>query len=93
MPLATNQLMEDLKLLNEEELIEINQFVVGRIKHARNMEAQRLKRQLFVGTRVSFDDGRGTVHEGSIGKIMRKFAKVNVNGSTWRVPLHALTKV
>ena len=93
MPLATNQLMEDIKLLNEEELIEINQFVVGRIKHARNMEARRKKRQLFVGTRVSFDDGRGNVHEGSIGKVMRKFAKVNVSGATWRVPLHALTKV
>ena len=93
MILATNQLMANMRFLNEEELIEMNAFIVAQIKKKRNENARKLKRQLFVGTRVSFDDNRGTIHEGNIDKIMRKFARVNVNGSSWRVPLHALTKV
>ena len=29
MPLAINQIMSDIKFLNEDELIELNQFIVG----------------------------------------------------------------
>ncbi len=93
MPLSINQLMEDAKLLNEDELIELNQFIVGRIKHERNIRASRLKRQLFIGTRVSFKDNSNRLVEGKVTKIMRKFAKVNADGATWRVPINLLTKV
>ena len=55
MPLSVNQLMADSKFLNVEELLELNQFVVGRIKHERNEESRRMKRQLFVGSKVSFE--------------------------------------
>ena len=93
MPLAINQLMEDAKLLNEEELIELNQFIVGRIKLERNRASQKMKRQLFVGTKVSFEDG-GKVFHGEVQKVMRKFARIRVEsrGETWRVPLNLLTK-
>ena len=93
MPLAVNELMSDIKFLNEDELIELNQFVVGRIKHERNMEAQRMKRQLFVGTKVSFEDNNGFTAHGKIVKVMRKFAKVDTGPAIWRVPLNLLTKV
>ena len=93
MPLAINQLMEDVKLLNVEELQELNAFVVGRIRHERSDAARRMKRELFIGSRVQFEDGRGNTIQGSIAKIMRKFAKVNSNGDTWRVPIGVLQKV
>ena len=93
MPLAINQLMSDIKFLNEVELIELNQFIVGRIKHERNKASQKMKRQLFVGSKVSFEDNDGVTVQGKIIKVMRKFAKVDVAHCTWRVPLNRLTKV
>ena len=92
MPLAINQLMEDAKFLNEEELIELNQFIVGRIKHQRNEASRRMKRQLFVGTEVSFKNDDGGTVQGKIIKVMRKFAKVDTGANIWRVPLNLLTK-
>lgn len=93
MPLAINQIMSDVKFLNEDELIELNQFIVNRIKHERNKNAQRMKRQLFVGTKVSFRDNDGRMAEGKVVKIMRKFAQVDVGDSVWRVPLNLLNKM
>ncbi len=93
MPLAINQLMADGKFLNEEELIELNQFIVGRIKHQRNEASRRMKRQLFVGTEVSFKNDDGGTVQGKIIKVMRKFAKVDTGPAIWRVPLNLLTKV
>ena len=93
MPLAINQLMEDAKFLDEEELIELNQFIVGRIKHQRNEASRRMKRQLFVGTEVSFKNDDGGTVQGKIIKVMRKFAKVDTGPAIWRVPLNLLTKV
>ena len=93
MPLSTNQLMSDIKFLNEAELIELNQFIVGRIKHERNEASRRMKRQLFVGSKVSFRDNDGRMAEGKIIKIMRKNAKVSTGDTVWRVPLNLLTKL
>ena len=93
MPLSTNQLMSDIKFLNETELIELNQFIVGRIKHERNRASQRMKRQLFVGSKVSFRDNDGRMAEGKITRVMRKFAKVDTGNEIWRVPLNLLTKL
>jgi hypothetical protein len=52
-----------------------------------------MKRQLVVGSRVSFVDNSNRRVEGKVIKIMRKFAKVDVGPVVWRVPLNALTKV
>ncbi len=93
MPLAINQLIEDAKFLNEAELIELNQFIVGRIKHERNEASRRMKRQLFVGTKVSFEDNDGWTTHGKIVKVMRKFAQVDTGANIWRVPLNRLTKL
>jgi len=93
MPLAINQLMSDIKFLNEDELIELNQFIVGRIKHERNQAALKMKRQLFVGSKVSFRDNDGRIAEGKIIKVMRKFAQIDTGNEIWRVPLNLLNKV
>ncbi len=89
--------MQDLKTeitgLSIEELLELNSFVVGRIKHEQNVKARLLKRQLFIGNLVSFEDNDGKEVTGSITKVMRKFAQVQVGRVTWRVPISHLTKV
>jgi hypothetical protein len=93
MPLAINQLMADAKFLNEDELIELNQFIVSRIKHERNEASRRMKRQLFVGSKVSFRDNDGRIAEGKVVKVMRKFAKIDTGDNIWRVPINLLNKV
>ena len=93
MPLSTNQLMSDIKFLNEAELIELNQFIIGRIKHERNNKARTMKRQLFIGSKVSFRDNDGRMAEGKVVKIMRKFAKIDTGDAIWRVPINLLNKV
>ncbi len=90
-------MLQDLKTeiagLTIEQLTELNSFVVGRIKHERNVKARLLKRQLFIGNLVSFEDKDGKEVTGSITKVMRKFAQVQVGRVTWRVPISHLTKV
>jgi hypothetical protein len=78
--------------MNLEEMLALNSFLVGRIKAKRAVEAKRMKRQLFAGTRVSFEDNDGQTLTGLISKVMRKYAQVDVGHCTWRVPLTALTK-
>ena len=78
--------------MNLEEMLVLNKFLVGRIKQERAMVGQKMKRQLFVGSRVSFVDNDNCRVEGRVIKIMRKFAQVDVGPVVWRVPLNALTK-
>ena len=75
------------------DMLKLNKFLVEHIKAKRALEAKRMKRQLFVGTKVSFEDNDGKTVQGRIIKVMRKFARVDVAHCTWRVPLNRLTKV
>lgn len=75
-----------------EELISLNQFIVKQVKFKRSLEAQKMKRQLFVGSTVNFEDNSGVRVTGTVKKVMRKFAKVETSGAIWRVPLSHLTK-
>ena len=90
-------MLQDIKTeitgLSIEQLMELNSFVVGRIKHERNVKARLLKRQLFIGNLVTFEDNDGKEVKGSITKIMRKFAQVQAGRVSWRVPISPLTKV
>ena len=79
--------------MNLEEMMALNSFLVDRIKAKRAVEAKRMKRQLFAGTKVSFEDNNGWTVQGKIIKVMRKFAQVRGPDQTvWRVPLNLLTK-
>ena len=75
-----------------EELISLNKFIVGQVKFQRSLEAQKMKRQLFVGSTVNFEDNDGVRVTGTIKKVMRKFAQVETSGAIWRVPLANLAK-
>ena len=76
-----------------DDMMALNSFLVGRIKAKRAVEAKRMKRQLFVGAKVSFEDNNGWTVQGKIIKVMRKFAQVRGPDQTvWRVPITALTK-
>ena len=79
--------------LTIEDMFELNTFLIGRIKAKQNEEGRRMKRQLFVGSKVSFRDNDDRLVEGEVIKIMRKFAKVDIGPVVWRVPLNRLTKV
>ena len=73
-------------------MLKLNKFLVEHIKAKRALEAKRMKRQLFVGTKVSFEDNDGFTVHGKITKVMRKFAQVDTGPVIWRVPINALTK-
>ena len=75
-----------------EELMFLNNEVVKQIKVQRALAAQKMKRTLFAGTNVSFEDNDGRTVTGKVVKTMRKFAKVDTGNAIWRVPMHALTK-
>ena len=76
-----------------EELLSLNDHVVKQIKLQRALDTQRMKRQLFVGNTVSFEDNAGNQVTGTIKKVMRKYAQIRGPDRTvWRVPLSHLTK-
>ena len=79
--------------LTIDDMMELNTFLVGRIKAERSVQAKRMKRELTIGTVVKFEDGRGNTIQGVVAKVMRKYAKVNDHGSIWRVPIGVLQKV
>ena len=79
--------------LTIDDMLELNKFLVEHIKAKRAVEAKRMKRQLFVGTKVSFKDNDGFTVQGKIIKVMRKFAQVDIGPVIYRVPLNALTKL
>ena len=78
--------------LTIDDMLELNKFLVEHIKAKRALEAKRMKRQLFVGTKVSFEDNDGFTVHGKITKVMRKFAQVDTGPVIWRVPINSLTK-
>tara|TARA_Y100000593_G_C4302162_1_gene333927 strand:- start:1854 stop:2135 length:282 start_codon:yes stop_codon:yes gene_type:complete len=91
MSFSINQQIAAVRLLNIKELCELNEFVVSEIKRKRSLKGLSIKSQLSEGVDVSFKDRHGTTLSGSIVKVMRKFARVQVGNITWRVPMSALT--
>lgn len=90
---GTHNIARNLGSMNIDELLFLNNQVVKQIKTQRTMEAQKMRRQLFVGSAVSFEDNDGNRVMGTIKKVMRKFAQVRGPDRTvWRVPLSHLTK-
>ena len=93
MPLSVNELMQDSKMLNLEEMLELNSFLVSQIKKEKKRQARQNKASLSVGDAVRFPDNDGLVTHGKVTKIMRTKALVDVGPCVWRVPMHCLTKV
>ena len=77
----------NLSSLTTEELIQLNEDVVGLIKARRRQAASKKRRQLSLGDVVNVD-GHGT---GIVKKIMRTRALVEMNGVSYKVPMNMLT--
>ncbi len=85
--------------LTEQQLINLNNQVIERIKHLRRRASMRAKRSLSVGNTVSFNDNYGIHTTGTVTKVNRTKAKVRVQmpglnrHTTWNVPMNMLTIV
>ena len=90
---AAHNIANKLGSMNTDELMFLNNQIVGLIKAKRAQASRQAKRGLFAGTKVSFEDNDGRTLTGKVVKTMRKFAKVDTGNAIWRVPMHALTKV
>ena len=77
----------NISSLTTDQLIQLNHDVVALIKARRRQEAGSMRRQLSLGDVVNVD-GHGT---GTIKKIMRTRAEVEMNGITYKVPMNMLS--
>jgi len=86
-------------MMDLDEMLELNKFLVGQIRHTRMLQSEKIKKVLFAGTHVQFENNDGVVVQGKVLKVMRKFAQVSVEtaagqmSQTWRVPMTHLTKM
>lgn len=79
--------------LSLDELIELNDRVVDRIKHLEDRQALLDMMTFNLGAKVSFDSKYGR-QLGTIVKFNRKTVVVVTNeGRQWRVPPHFLSAV
>ena len=76
--------------LTLDELYELNKKVVARIKALRDQESKQIANRLTVGDIVSFVNKRNKRVNGTITKINKKTANVDVDGTSWRVALSLL---
>jgi hypothetical protein len=82
-----------------QELIDLNNKVVLRIKHLRRAQSHETAHTLRVGNKVSFTnnhDGRTAI--GTVMKVNRTRAKIKTQSSTgsislWNVPMNMLTVI
>ena len=65
--------------------------VYGFVKDRRRTLGNKLKRTLNVGDRVAINNGRG-IDEGTVIKINRTRAVVEMRGGSWNVPFSMITK-
>ena len=76
-------LIEDLRELKA---------IQGFIKDRRSSLGNRLKYTLNIGDRVAIDNGRG-IDEGTITKINRTRAVIDMRDGSWAVPFSMITKM
>ena len=91
--LSTNQLMQDIRMLNYDEMMELNAFLVSQIKQQRSILSRKAKSSLVIGSTVSFTGNSGETITGTLIKKMRKYAQVDTSSGRWRVPMNCLTAV
>ncbi|GIX23534.1 MULTISPECIES: hypothetical protein [Caldimonas] len=84
----------DIDRLSEEELIDLNNRVVERLRFIRQAHAHRAMLQFRIGEVVAFEpDGRGRI-EGVITRYNKKSVTVlTPDGQQWRVSPGYLRKV
>jgi len=81
---------------NEQDLLELNKWIIARLKWVRNVKANDLKRVLSAGMIVEWN-GRKGYQKGTIVKVNRTRVQVKVSDGfgydmTWNVPM-SLVKI
>ena len=76
--------------LTTEQLCQLNVDVVALIKARRRQEAGQVRRKLSLGDVVNVNERNGT-STGTVQKIMRTRAVVEINGLRYKVPMSMLT--
>ena len=85
--------------LTEQQLIDLNDRVIERIKQLRRSASMRNKRILRAGQTVTFVDNHGVETSGGVVKVHRTKEMVRVRQpglnrhTTWNVPMNMLTIV
>jgi hypothetical protein len=80
--------------VTEEELMDLHNYIIARLKTARTLRAQDMKQTLKVGVMVEWN-GRKGYHKGTVLKINRTRAQVKEvkdfgYGLNWMVPMNML---
>jgi hypothetical protein len=84
----------DIDDLSRQELVELNNRVIERLKYLDAVYAQRAMMTLNIGSRVSFDSSRHGRVFGTVIKFNRKTVVVlTEDGVQWRVPPDILTPI
>jgi hypothetical protein len=78
------------KINKIEDLRELN-LIQAWTKDRKRFLGNRLKYSLEVGDEVTVNNGR-SIDEGTIAKINRTRAVVDMRGSSWNVPFSMITK-
>jgi len=84
----------DIDDLSRDELVELNDRVIERLKYLDAVYAQRAMMALNIGSQVSFDSSRQGRVFGTLIKFNRKTVVVlTEDGAQWRVPPDILTPI
>ena len=84
----------DIDTLSREELVELNDRVIERLKYLDTMHAQQAMMTLNIGSQVSFDSPRHGRVFGTVIKFNRKTVVVLTEDRVqWRIPPDILTPI
>ena len=94
--------LPNINNLTEQQLLELNNKIVDRIKELRRQQSRKNKQSLHVGQKVSFKNYQGLTLTGSIVKVKRTRAIVEVSSGNleyvnhttrWDVALNMLNPI
>lgn len=84
----------DIDTLSREELVELNDRVIERLKYLHTVHAQQAMMTLNIGSQVSFDSPRHGRVFGTVIKFNRKTVVVLTEDRVqWRIPPDILTPI
>ena len=86
-----NNILNQLENLNEQQLIELNKSVIGKLRRVRAAKSKAVKMSLNEGDTVKWVGKKGP-QTGTVASIKRKFAHVETTTGRWRVPMSMLIK-
>ena len=87
-----NNIFEELNHLDLDQLVELNEIVVGKIRGRRAVKARAVAATLSEGDTVGWHGKKGH-QQGEVLAIKRKYAHVQSGGYLWRVPMNMLKKM